>query len=185
MRRIHLGAVSAFLLAGALGLPACQQKQAPAEKTPTSSQKIIEFRDIEKQLPKPLDTRPADQEAIRAASRAWSQAAMAKDLAKSVSYYAEDAQMFPPHAPLVTGADAIRATWAGLLAAPGPGLSFESTKVEASRAGDLAYETGVYTFTTLDTRGRPNIEKGKYVVVWKKQADGSWKAVADIWNPDK
>jgi ketosteroid isomerase-like protein len=165
MHRMRLGIALVFLAGISFALPACQQKQQPA--------------------PQPIDTRAADEAAIRNASLEWSQAAQAKDLTKCVSYYAEDAQVFPPGGPLVTGADAIRATWGGLLSAPGPGLSFSSTKAEASRGGDLAYESGVYEFTTLDKHGHPNIEKGKYVVVWKKQPDGSWKAIADIWNADK
>jgi ketosteroid isomerase-like protein len=25
---------------------------------------------------------------------------------------------------------------------------------------------------------------GKYVCIWAKQADGTWKAIHDIWNTD-
>jgi ketosteroid isomerase-like protein len=167
MRRFRSGMTLAFLASVALGFAACQQQPAQQPTQPA------------------VDTRAADEAAIRTASREWSQAAVAKDLTKCVSYYADGAQAFPPNAPLLTGLDAIRAAWGGLLAAPGPGLSFSTTNVVASRGGDLAYETGVYIFTTVDKRGQPNAVKGKYVVVWQKQADGTWKAVADIWNPDK
>jgi len=167
MRNVRLGIVLGFLLSLGMGFAACQRK--------TGLQLAQQ----------PVDTRAADEAAIRAASRAWSQAAVAKDLTKCLSYYAEDAQVFPPNGPLLKSPEAIHAAWGGMLAAPGPGLSFSSTSVVASRSGDLAYETGVYEFTTLDKRGNPSMVKGKYVVAWQKQADGWWKAVADIWNPDK
>jgi hypothetical protein len=39
--------------------------------------------------------------------------------------------------------------------------------------------------TVNDAAGNPMTEKGKYVEVWKKQADGQWKVVEDIFNADK
>jgi ketosteroid isomerase-like protein len=71
-----------------------------------------------------------------------------------------------------------------MLAMPGPGLTFATTGVEVARSGDLAYEYGTYDFATKDKKGEITDEKGKYVVVWKKQADGSWKVAADIDNLD-
>jgi ketosteroid isomerase-like protein len=31
---------------------------------------------------------------------------------------------------------------------------------------------------------KPATDKGKYLTVYEKQADGSWKAVADTFNSD-
>jgi uncharacterized protein (TIGR02246 family) len=129
--------------------------------------------------------RAADEAAIRAASAAWSQASTAKDLDKAVSFYADDAVQFPEKAPAAKGQENIRKNWAPLLAAPGPGLSFQTTTVEIARSGELAYETGSYDFVTTDKKGKSSDEKGKYVVVWRKQNDGSWKAAVDIDNPDQ
>jgi ketosteroid isomerase-like protein len=36
-----------------------------------------------------------------------------------------------------------------------------------------------------DKSGKPVTETEKYAVTWKKQADGKWKVIADIWNTDK
>jgi len=130
-------------------------------------------------------SRAADEAAIRAASAAWSQASTAKDLDKTISFYADDALQFPEKAPAAKGKENIRKNWAPLLAAPGAGLSFQTTTVEIARSGELAYETGTYDFVTTDKQGKSSDEKGKYVVVWKKQNDGSWKAAVDIDNPDQ
>ncbi|MGH9683976.1 MAG: YybH family protein [Candidatus Acidiferrales bacterium] len=131
------------------------------------------------------DTRAADGAAIRAASAAWSQATQAKDLDKAVSFYADDAMEFADKGPLVSGKDNLRQGWQKMLALPGPGLSFTTTAVEVARSGDMAYEYGAYDFATAGKRSKVTHQKGKYVVVWKKQADGSWKAAIDIDNADQ
>jgi ketosteroid isomerase-like protein len=66
-----------------------------------------------------------------------------------------------------------------MLATPGFSLTFTPTKIEVSRAGDLAYEIGDYQMTTNDKKGKPQTVKAKYVTVWGKQPDASWKALAD------
>jgi uncharacterized protein (TIGR02246 family) len=133
----------------------------------------------------PADTRAADEAAIRAASAAWSEAATARDLDKSLAVYTEDAVQMSPKGPAVHGKDAIRKGWTQMFATPGRGLSFQTTAVEVARSGDLAYETGTYDFVATDQKGKTIDEKGKYVVAWKKQSDGSWKAAVDIDNADQ
>jgi len=38
--------------------------------------------------------------------------------------------------------------------------------------------------TAPDDNGKSSIDRGKYVAVWKKQADGNWKVAVDTWNTD-
>jgi len=133
----------------------------------------------------PPDTRAADETAIRAASDVWNQAAAAKDLDKSVSVYTDDAVLFAPKAPAAIGKDSIRKGWQGLLAAPGLKLTVTTSGVDVARSGDLAVERGTFSVVTTDKKGKPNTETGQLVVVWKKQADGSWKVVADTNADDK
>jgi ketosteroid isomerase-like protein len=75
--------------------------------------------------------------------------------------------------------------WAGLMGMPGFSLSFSPTKIDVAKSGDLAYDVGTFELKLNDANGSPTTMMGKYVVVWKKQADGHWKAAADIFNPDK
>jgi uncharacterized protein (TIGR02246 family) len=128
-------------------------------------------------------SRAADEAAIRAASTAWSQAARAKDIDKAVSMYTDDAIAFQDKGPMTKGKENIREGWKTMLALPGPGLSFAPTAVEVAKSGDIAYEYGLYDMVTTDKKGKTNDEKGKYVTVWKKQGDGSWKVAIDIDNP--
>jgi uncharacterized protein (TIGR02246 family) len=126
----------------------------------------------------------ADEQAIRDIDTAWSKAAGAKDLDKTVSVYADDASMLPPNAPIANGKDAIRAAWSQLMALPGFSLSFVPSKVTVSKSRDIAYEIGTFQLTVNDAQGKPAASIGKFVVVWERRG-GQWKAVADIFNDDK
>jgi uncharacterized protein (TIGR02246 family) len=131
----------------------------------------------------PADTRAADESAVREQDAQWSKTAGANDLDGTVSYYSDDASMLPPNAPIATGKQAIRAVWASMLS-PAVTVSWEVNKVEVARSGDLAYVMGVYQIAPKDAQGKPLADRGKMVEVWKKQADGKWKTVADIFNSD-
>ena len=130
------------------------------------------------------DTSVADERAIRVAEIEWAKAAAAKNIERTLSFYADDASMFAPNAPIATGKQAIRAVWAPEFTNVGFAIHWQTTKIDVSRAGDLAYTHGSYDFTLNDARGKPVTDRGKYVVVWKKKPDGTWRAVADIWNSD-
>ncbi len=130
------------------------------------------------------DTRTSDEQAIRAADAAWLEAVQAKDVDRIVSFYADDASEFPIAEPIATGKQAIRENWAHMLGIPGLHLVWQITKVEVSRSGDLAYVQSTYQASFENPEGgKPAIERGKAVTVWKKQGD-AWKAVADISNTD-
>ena len=126
----------------------------------------------------------ADEAAIRETANEWMNAANAKDVERLVDLYADDASLFPPNAPLVTGKEAIGTVWSELIESPGFATSLQTTKVEISRAGDLAYMVGTLEDTRNDPEGNPVTDRGKWVVALKKQPDGAWKIVADIWNSD-
>ncbi len=133
----------------------------------------------------PPDTRPADEAAIRAAAIDWAKAGEAKDLEKFLSFYADDSTVYPPGAPPATGTDARRKYWTDSFALPELQVTITTVKIEAAKSGDLAYETGTFTEGFKDPKGKPVNITGKYVVVWKKQANGQWKAFADIFNANQ
>ena len=122
--------------------------------------------------------------AIRKADLAWEKVFAAKDLDKSVDFCAADASVLSPNAPIATGHDAISKLFAGFFALPDLKISWRPDKVEAARSGDLGYSRGAYEMTFKGPDGKQMSDKGKYVTVWKKQADGSWKVVNDIFNSD-
>ena len=62
------------------------------------------------------------------------------------------------------------------------GVKFTTGTVDV--AGDYAIETGTYEMTATPKGGKATPDKGKYITVWKKQPDGSWKVYRDISNTD-
>ena len=124
------------------------------------------------------------EQALRDLDAQWSAAAGAKDLDKTVSYYSAEAIVMPPNASAATTKEAIRSAWKEMLTSPGAAISWKTTKVEVAKSGDLAYVSGTYEETMTDASGKPVKDHGKYVEIFKKQADGTWKVVADIWNSD-
>jgi uncharacterized protein (TIGR02246 family) len=126
----------------------------------------------------------AEEAALRAADAEWLKAFKEKDVEGMVSFYAETASVFPPNAPIVTGREAIRQMWTESVANTSFALSWESTKVEMAQSGELAWVQETYEFTMQGPEGTLQEDRGKAVLVWKKQADGNWKAVADIFNSD-
>jgi ketosteroid isomerase-like protein len=79
----------------------------------------------------------------------------------------------------------IQEVWTQLMAKPGFSLRFAPTQVEVAKSKDMAYDIGTFELKLNDAQGAPMTIPGKYVVVWKKQKGGGWKAEADIFNTDK
>ena len=130
----------------------------------------------------------ADAEAERAAVRtalgeAWD-AVITRDVDKFVSICADEDIMFPPNAPIVRGKQEVREYMSQFFASPGYSISRQPPQIEVSGAGDLAYTWDTFELTVNDAEGNPVTQNAKHVVVWKKEPQGTWKIVADIWNSD-
>jgi uncharacterized protein (TIGR02246 family) len=122
-----------------------------------------------------------DEAAIRAASTEWLAAARAKNADAFVSFYADDAVLMIEGAPDASGKTAIREAIGGMMQDPNFALGFTTTGVVVAGSGDIAYETGRYALTISDASNgnAPVTQTGAFVVVWRKQADNSWKVVVD------
>src|SRR5437660_7905312 len=88
--------------------------------------------------------------------------------------------VMPPNAPSATTKEAIRKIWKDLLT--DANISWKRKNVEVTQSGDPAFSSGTYEVTLNYPTGTPVNDRGKYLEVWKKQADGKWKCVADAWN---
>ena len=93
--------------------------------------------------------------------------------------------MLIPETPIFTGKEAIRGGLKPILSDPNFALTFGAAKVDAAKSGDLGYTQGPYSMTTSNPKTKaPVTEKGKYLTVFRKQADGTWKAVEDTFMAD-
>lgn len=131
--------------------------------------------------PAPKVDLAAEQAKIRDLETAWNQELSAKDVEKIVSHYTDDSALMIPGAPMVKGKDGARTLWKGMIEDPNLKMSFAQQAFHISESGDLAITRGSYTMVMSDPKTKkPVDDKGSYVTVYKKQADGSWKVVEDI-----
>jgi uncharacterized protein (TIGR02246 family) len=132
--------------------------------------------------------RPADLEAARAALRAadsgYSQVAVAKNVDAFVALYEAGATMYPPGEATAQGTDAIRAVVETFLKDPAFAVTFTPVVVDVAAGGDLGYTLNTAAITATGPDGKPATERIRDFHVWRKQADGSWKIVIDIWNAE-
>lgn len=130
----------------------------------------------------PVDV-DAERAAILAAERSWAEAIAARDVDRVLAFFADDGASLPPDEAIIVGTDHRRAYLARLFAEPEFDSSWETTRVDIARSGDMALSMGTTThFAGRTPDGRTITEHGKYVTVWKKDASGRWLVVADIWN---
>ena len=129
------------------------------------------------------NTRPAER-ILRNLDVQWSKAAAAKDLDQTIAFYSDDAIVLPPNATSAATKETVRNMWKDLLAAPGLVISWKPSKVKLGHNGAMAWVSGTYELTMNDASGKPANDRGKYLEVWEKQADGNWKCAADMWNSD-
>jgi ketosteroid isomerase-like protein len=115
----------------------------------------------------------------------WSRAAEGKDVEAILSFVADDAIFFPPDGPMLRGKEIIRSFWSELAETPDFSVSWEATDAVVSSAGDMGYTYGLALVTRKDEEGNATTELTKYVTIWKKQPDGSWQVVVDIWNSNE
>jgi len=123
------------------------------------------------------------RQAIEAADARAVEALNKGDVEAWLTSYASDAIALPPNEPAWRGTDGLRAGAKGMLdkaAISGMALHAEDVKV----GGDLAVESGTYEMTLTPKKGKAISDKGKYITVWQRQADGSWKIIRDIFNSD-
>lgn len=120
------------------------------------------------------------RQAIEEANVKFGDAIRQGDATALVALYAEDATLLPADSDMIQGKQGIEEFWSGSLQM---GIKDAVlTTLDVSGSGDLAYEIGKFALTIQPEDQEPMEQKGKYVVVWKQQEDGSWKLHVDIWN---
>ena len=108
----------------------------------------------------------------------------ANDAAAVLALLTDDAVYLPPNAPAVAGTAAIRPWLEGYFAAYR--THWEKTTRELVTAGDWALEYAVERVTDTPVGGGAAVEDVcKGLIVYRRQADGTWKVAKDMWNSDR
>src|SRR5262245_42389986 len=118
--------------------------------------------------------------AIEAANAKFSEAFARGDANALSAMYTTDAIAFPPDSEMIRGNKAIGEFWKATR--DGGVQRAVLTTDDVGRSGDIAYEVGKVALTIRPVGKEPTTAAAKYVVVWKRQPDGSWKLHRDIWN---
>jgi ketosteroid isomerase-like protein len=160
-----LGCLMIVSMAFSACSPASKETAASANASPSASGQTEARRQIE------------------AASIGIWQAVGRGDAAAIVAEYADDALILGSGAPMLQGKPAVAQFLQGLFG----GNTLRDVKgnvTDIMISGDLAVETGTYAMTVIPKSGNAVADKGKYIHVWKKSVDGSWKVVRYVPNSD-
>jgi uncharacterized protein (TIGR02246 family) len=120
---------------------------------------------------------------IDSAQTRFIDAAKKADVATLSGFFTDDAVVLAPNAKAAHGRAEIDKANTDMFAA----LKVTALKLSTEdviTTGDYAIETGSYDRTLQPKTGKAIHDVGKYVVVWKRQGDGSWKLVREIYNTD-
>lgn len=119
--------------------------------------------------------------AIAESASAFSRALERGDAAGMADQYVDDATLIPPSGRLVTGRDAILAFWTPR----NPDFRTLKHSLTTDRlvvTGDVAMEVGTWRQRGQLREEAPTESAGRYLVVWRRQADGTWRMQFDSWT---
>ena len=131
----------------------------------------------------PASVDPNIGDTVRGQEANFAAAVAAENLDTSAAFYAPDAQLLNPGAAPSTTPEGIRAAYGDIFNDPNGALTFAADNVIVSSSGDYAVTEGNFTITYSNAQGQPESASGRYITVWRHEADGSWKIVRDIATP--
>lgn len=128
---------------------------------------------------------PQEKQTFQDLNDKWNKALVAGDLNSLVDFYVDDAVSLPSYMPIMRGKDEIRSGNQKDLAQT-KYVSLNTTTTDVFGAGDdVRIEVGTYNISLIPAKmTEPIKDQGKYLTVWQKQSDGSWKIKVDTFNTD-
>jgi len=116
---------------------------------------------------------------LLAADRAFSRMSQAEGAQAAFVYYAHpEVVLLPAGGEPVRGVAAVRAGFEGFQGV----LTWEPQDAQGAASGDLGATWGYYRLVRTDASGEETVSRGKYVSVWRRDADGEWRYLMDIGN---
>ena len=119
---------------------------------------------------------------IEAANAAFMRGLEQGDAAAMAAVYEPDGRLLAPNTEPQQGSAAIEAFWKTIIDAGVRGALLETQTVD--ERDDLAVEVGRYTLRTAADGGEI-VDVGKYVVIHRRQPDGSWRYAVDVFNSNR
>ncbi|HSG97135.1 MAG TPA: DUF4440 domain-containing protein [Woeseiaceae bacterium] len=126
--------------------------------------------------------RQAEAQTLMELSREWSKVLASGDLVATLDFWSDDAIVMPPKRPAIEGKMAIAEMIQAGADTPGQKISWEPISAYVSESGDMAYMIERNVEEQLDSDGNKVVTHNKTVTIWRKDSQGQWKNVVDIWN---
>ena len=124
----------------------------------------------------------ADVAAIHAVMDRWAEGLTNQDTDAMLSLFTTGTVFMPPDQPAITGKEAVRGWFDALFAGGTVEYSIQADEVKV--AGDWAGGRGTYTFSSASEEGEPVTNSGKWIILYERGADGSWRSASLVWNTD-
>lgn len=122
------------------------------------------------------------RDSIEATLKIFTESLNGGNAAAVAAYYTDNAALLPPNASRIDGREGIQGAWQALIDADVRDVALNTQEVDVF--GDVANEVGIITATIPSEDGGRVQFTGKYVTVWKRGRDGTWRLHRDIWNFD-
>jgi ketosteroid isomerase-like protein len=123
-----------------------------------------------------------DESTIEKTYNAWVRATNAKDIDMWSSYLAPDALFQPPGIHPLDTREAILEYYRSLFADPNFALDCQQLAVEVADSKQMAWARGICRATFTNPDGQAASGVSRWLKVWIKLPDGSWKCRANTWN---
>ena len=123
----------------------------------------------------------ADFQSMREASRAYASAWLANDAEKVMATFVSEPILSPSGLDYLEGQKAARDFW---FPADSPATNvtrFDTEELEIDGSGDLGFVRGTFTLA-FDYDGVSYENRGKFVTILRKQADGEWLITHHLWD---
>jgi ketosteroid isomerase-like protein len=105
-----------------------------------------------------------------------------RDVDRILSFWTDDARVYPPGFPMLSGKAALRGYVESALSIPGFHITWKSSDATLSPDGQIGYVLSTNAVTMPGPDGQLVTTKGRAVTIWRRQSDGIWRCVVDIWN---
>ena len=120
------------------------------------------------------------QQDLQALNTQWDAAFNAKQADQIAAMYDDAAAVIPAGAAQVSGKAAVLAFWTNTIA---QGIiDHKLEMIEAGESGDMAFQRGLWSAAVVNDKGERQVFSGNVHLLYRRQADGSWKALTHIWN---
>jgi len=130
------------------------------------------------------DAADSDVQAIERTYRAWVEATNEKDITKWSSFLAQDPYFSPADSQPLTSREAVLAYYETSFSDPQFFLDCEQLEIHVSTSGDMAWSRGVCEATFTMSDGSKGHGSSRWLKVWTKYPDGSWKGRINSWKSE-